>query len=223
MKGKRSFSTLVGVIYSWETAHLIQSGMEGGFWCPHLRVTFMQNSSVSPATDGRGDWDQMRDIQRSTPQGAEGMWRTESSRSPRHALGGVKGRWHYSSLATLCVSCFPSHTCKPLLLFWTVRVQSLEVRNCDSTLAPRSLPIRQGWFSVLSPKTWRQKNYKRTLCEKCPALSLDQENASVVLLFLPRCTTFGKDWVLLRNLPPSKFILFEFKAPWGYTSFSDMP
>lgn len=116
MKGKRSFSVPVGVIYSWETARLIHCGMWGGLWCPHLGVTFTQNSSVSAATDGRGHGDkriQMRDISEMDSVGRRGMTGTgsvEERKSPvtSKALRGLEGSIVPQPFFLLCFrSSFP--------------------------------------------------------------------------------------------------------------------
>ena len=126
MKGKRSFSIPVGVIYSWETAHLIQCGMEGGLWCPHLGVPFMQNSSASPSICGRGDGEkmiQMRDTSEDST-GCRGDWTQRRAQASQR-----EGTTILQSGCLFCLLPSSPHFCYKL---YSVSLVSW-VRKCESS------------------------------------------------------------------------------------------
>lgn len=151
MKGERLFSIPVGVIYSWETAHLIQPGIVGRALMPspwgHLHselICLLCHRWQSWWRQEDADERHFRGGLHRVWEGLEGVWRRVQHDSQGTRLGMGQTVALFSSLGTFHASHLPFQD-MPILVSISshaVWVQSLEVKNLDSVPAPTaSLPI----------------------------------------------------------------------------------
>lgn len=145
MKGKRSFSNPVGVIYSWETAHLIQCRMEGGALKPspwgHLH-----GELISLPCHLRQGWWRANDTDDTHFRGSHGMQRERRTLNTKERARGLhRGRGAlFTSPAAFSGSCLPAHG---FVINCTVCVWSLGSRTVTPPVSVTFAPLEPNTYN----------------------------------------------------------------------------